>query len=72
MFEIPIQAAIGQTDRTRNGSRHAQERAAKARWRHHRKRKLLEKQKKGKQRMKRVGRSRSRRSLPGDAPDGRG
>ena len=58
MFEIPIQAAIGSNvDRPRDGPGHAQERPRQVlRWRHHAaRRKLLEKQKEGKQRMKRVG-----------------
>jgi GTP-binding protein LepA len=46
-----------QNHRPRNRSRHAQERARQVlRRRHHRKRKLLEKQKEGKKRMKRIGR----------------
>ena len=58
LFEVPIQAAIGSQDhRARNRNGNAQEcHREMLRRRHQRKRKLLEKQKEGKKRMKRVGR----------------
>ena len=57
MFEVPIQAAIGGAIIARETVKaQAQGRARQVlRRRHQRKRKLLEKQKKGKKRMKQVG-----------------